>query len=292
MGVSVASLTGTIVVAVALVLPIVINVFSEVPFEPADQHVCNRPLPDEPGTGAVNTSYGRTFYRLFGDTSAREMVVLVGGIATPSVYAIDYAKRISKNGFLVLTYDLYGRGYSNVARTANDERLFVSQIVDLLFALKLDGKRVHFVGASMGGVICATFADIYPERVASLTLVAPAGFPSDLPLPVRFAMLPYVGEFILPFFAPAFMERNLDKQSDGQQNCELVEYQKKVLRAEIAACEGYLESILSTFRSFNLFSMEPIYRRVATHSRPVHIIWVRQLLRVSLFMLLHHVIVL
>mmetsp|Transcript_28282 Transcript_28282/g.72142 ORF Transcript_28282/g.72142 Transcript_28282/m.72142 type:complete len:143 (+) Transcript_28282:1191-1619(+) len=86
-------------------------------------------------------------------------------------------------------------------------------------------------------------------------------------------MLPYVGEFILPFFAPAFMERNLDKQSDGQQNCELVEYQKKVLRAEIAACEGYLESILSTFRSFNLFSMEPIYRRVATHSRPVHIIW-------------------
>eukprot|EP00297_Palpitomonas_bilix_P016184 CAMPEP_0113871020 /NCGR_PEP_ID=MMETSP0780_2-20120614/2408_1 /TAXON_ID=652834 /ORGANISM="Palpitomonas bilix" /LENGTH=103 /DNA_ID=CAMNT_0000856359 /DNA_START=219 /DNA_END=530 /DNA_ORIENTATION=- /assembly_acc=CAM_ASM_000599 len=87
MGVSVASLTGTIVVAVALVLPIVINVFSEVPFEPADQHVCNRPLPDEPGTGAVNTSYGRTFYRLFGDTSAREMASISRILVVPTEWS-------------------------------------------------------------------------------------------------------------------------------------------------------------------------------------------------------------
>ncbi|SDR29216.1 alpha/beta fold hydrolase [Pseudovibrio sp. Tun.PSC04-5.I4] len=51
-------------------------------------------------------------------------------------------------------------------------------IVKSLDALKLD--KVHLVGHSMGGAIASLVAMRCPERIASLTLLAPGGFGSEI----------------------------------------------------------------------------------------------------------------
>ncbi|AEV34542.1 branched-chain alpha-keto acid dehydrogenase subunit E2 [Pseudovibrio sp. FO-BEG1] len=51
-------------------------------------------------------------------------------------------------------------------------------VVKSLDALKLD--RVHLVGHSMGGAIAALIAMRSPERIASLTLLAPGGFGPEI----------------------------------------------------------------------------------------------------------------
>lgn len=64
---------------------------------------------------------------------------------------------------------------------------------DLLAALDLDA--VHLVGYSFGGWIAAEFAALYPEKVKSLTLIAPMGLrpPAGVPLPDVFRMAPQDG---------------------------------------------------------------------------------------------------
>jgi pimeloyl-ACP methyl ester carboxylesterase len=59
------------------------------------------------------------------------------------------------------------------------------------FAEALGLERVHLVGFSTGGWIAADFAVFYPERVSSLTLIAPAGlYVPGKPLTDLFAMPP------------------------------------------------------------------------------------------------------
>jgi pimeloyl-ACP methyl ester carboxylesterase len=60
---------------------------------------------------------------------------------------------------------------------------------ELLDALGLD--RVHLVGYSLGGWLAAEFAAFYPKRLASLTLMTPAGLRIiGKPIPNPFAMPP------------------------------------------------------------------------------------------------------
>jgi pimeloyl-ACP methyl ester carboxylesterase len=60
---------------------------------------------------------------------------------------------------------------------------------DFLEALGLD--RIHLVGFSLGGWIAADLAIFYPERLESLTLIAPAGLDvPDAPRADLFAMPP------------------------------------------------------------------------------------------------------
>ena len=59
----------------------------------------------------------------------------------------------------------------------------------LLDALELE--QVHLVGYSLGGWIAAEFASFYPNRLASLTLITPAGLRIvGKPIPNLVAMLP------------------------------------------------------------------------------------------------------
>jgi pyruvate dehydrogenase E2 component (dihydrolipoamide acetyltransferase) len=73
----------------------------------------------------------------------------------------------------VVAMDLPGHGAST--KSVGDGALdgFVSDVVALMSQLEID--RAHVVGHSLGGLIAAHFAAAHPDRVLSLTLVAPAG---------------------------------------------------------------------------------------------------------------------
>lgn len=73
-----------------------------------------------------------------------------------------------------IALDLSGHGGSTkIMDFALDAAGFAADVDHVLAALGIG--RIHLVGHSMGGAIAVAFARSHPERVASLTLIAPAG---------------------------------------------------------------------------------------------------------------------
>eukprot|EP00927_Polykrikos_kofoidii_P021912 TRINITY_DN20616_c0_g1_i1.p1 TRINITY_DN20616_c0_g1~~TRINITY_DN20616_c0_g1_i1.p1 ORF type:complete len:361 (-),score=34.58 TRINITY_DN20616_c0_g1_i1:111-1100(-) len=126
---------------------------------------------------SVQLSRGKTHYILEGPAETKSrLVVLVHGFVGSHEYFGPLAASLVAAGRRVLRYDNYGRGLSEWDGSPQNDRLFTGQLFELLHALGIgvhDG--VDLVGYSMGGAIAATFARTYPQCVASLTLIAPAG---------------------------------------------------------------------------------------------------------------------
>jgi pyruvate dehydrogenase E2 component (dihydrolipoamide acetyltransferase) len=74
--------------------------------------------------------------------------------------------------------DLPGHGGSSKDVGAGDADTLVDAVGGALAGLGL--QRVHLVGHSMGGAIAALVAARWPERVATLTLIAPAGLGPEI----------------------------------------------------------------------------------------------------------------
>jgi pyruvate dehydrogenase E2 component (dihydrolipoamide acetyltransferase) len=79
----------------------------------------------------------------------------------------------------VVALDLPGHGGSTkVLDKAVDAESFAADLDRALAALAID--KLHLIGHSMGGAIALVFAQWQPERVASLTLIAPAGLGPEI----------------------------------------------------------------------------------------------------------------
>jgi pyruvate dehydrogenase E2 component (dihydrolipoamide acetyltransferase) len=77
-----------------------------------------------------------------------------------------------------LALELPGHGLSSKDVGAGDATFFTDAIEAAL--VELGAQRVHIVGHSMGGALAVLLASRAPERVASLTLLAPAGLGPDI----------------------------------------------------------------------------------------------------------------
>ncbi len=73
-----------------------------------------------------------------------------------------------------IAYDLPGHGLSLDAPGAGQAKIAARAILDDL--ARNGRERFHIVGHSMGGAIAALMALSQPDRIASLTLLAPGGF--------------------------------------------------------------------------------------------------------------------
>ena len=68
-------------------------------------------------------------------------------------------------GYRVLTYDLYGRGYSDRPRGKQNEAFFIQQLNDLLHHEDITS-TFSIIDYSMGGAIASIFATTHPDRIA------------------------------------------------------------------------------------------------------------------------------
>ena len=86
-----------------------------------------------------------------------------------------------------LAYDLPGHGMSLDFPGAGPAKVAARAVLADLEARRV--KRIHLVGHSMGGAVATLMALAEPERVASLTLLAPGGFGPEIngPLLRRYA---------------------------------------------------------------------------------------------------------
>ncbi|TIS88001.1 alpha/beta fold hydrolase [Mesorhizobium sp.] len=93
-----------------------------------------------------------------------------------------------------LAYDLPGHGLSLDFPASGSARTAARAVLADLAARRM--KRLHLVGHSMGGAVATLMALTEPEKVASLTLLAPGGFGMEIngPLLRRYAAAADKGE--------------------------------------------------------------------------------------------------
>lgn len=132
---------------------------------------------DAPGDFAVLTR-GRTHYRWHGPENGA-VTVCIHGLTTPSFVWEGLVPGLVAKGHRVLTYDLYGRGYSDRPSGRQDAAFFVDQLEELFSGQAVDGP-VTLIGYSMGGAIATAYAARHPDRLRELVLIAPAGLGHDL----------------------------------------------------------------------------------------------------------------
>src|SRR5574341_1760866 len=104
----------------------------------------------------VALSQGVTHYDLTGPDSGRA-VVLLNGFSVPFYIWDSTQVALAANGFRVLRYDYYGRGYSDRPQLRYDIAAHDQQLVELLDTLGIRAP-VDVAGLSMGGGVAVNFA--------------------------------------------------------------------------------------------------------------------------------------
>ena len=209
-------------------------------------------------------SDGNTHFQWHGPADG-PVLVCVHGLSTPSFVWNAMLPDLTAAGYRVLTYDLYGRGYSDRPNGAQTRSFFIRQLRDLLKHENV-GDGFSIMGYSMGGSIVSVFASEEPERLSHLILLAPAGMAHN---PSRLSelaqKLPYIGDWLMLAFGGRELRKGaLIDPGPGEFSTQQI--------AEIG-WRGYLPAILSSQRHFLPKSLEEEHRNIQKTGLPVFAIW-------------------
>jgi pimeloyl-ACP methyl ester carboxylesterase len=218
----------------------------------------------------VRLSNGVTHYEL-GNPAGNPTVVLVHGFSVPYYIYDPTFEFLTRKGLRVLRYDLLGRGFSDRPDVSYDINLFVRQLSDLLEALEIS-KPVGLVGLSMGGPITATFTARYPERVAKLVLIDPAGARTlFLSRVLTVVAAPGIGEGLLNLAGNGGVIRTIASDIFDRK---LVDHFVKRYMIQVQY-KGFRNAILSTVRNNVIGCCIETYRQVSSLGKPALLIWGR-----------------
>jgi pimeloyl-ACP methyl ester carboxylesterase len=197
---------------------------------------------------------GMVHYEM-GGPSDGQTVVLVHGFSTPYYTWNATFDGLVTDGFRVLRYDLYGRGYSDRPRTVYSADLFDRQLLNLISALNVH-HPVDLVGFSMGGAISVIFADRHPAMVRKLCLIDTAGFAGRPSFKARLGLAPVLGELLMCL---SYRPERFPKRARTQMRYK-----------------GHRRALLSTARHGPVGDMTETYKRVGEQQRPALLIWGRE----------------
>ena len=218
----------------------------------------------------VRLSDGMVHFQTAGPTGG-PIVIFVHGLATPSFIWDKNFFALADAGFRVIRYDHFGRGYSDRPRLVYNRDLYDRQLFELLSKLNIR-RPVNLVGLSMGGAVVVSFADLHSDRVVRLCLIAPAGFPIEIPFLAKVAMKPAVGEYLTALFGDRIALEGVRRAFIDPG--KLVDYEKKFKRS--LRYRGFHRALLSTLRHMDMHQMEDVYSRVGRRKTSVLLIWGKQ----------------
>lgn len=102
-------------------------------------------------------------------------VVMMHGLSGHAESFIRNVKAVGAAGFRAMSMDAIGHGFSaKPTDVTYHSPLFVEHLKRLLDTI--GATRAHLVGQSLGGWTALNFAQMYPQRVASIVSVTGAGF--------------------------------------------------------------------------------------------------------------------
>lgn len=223
-----------------------------------------------PGTIAELPS-GRTHYRWTGPKRG-PIAVCIHGLSSPQYIFAGTARALAALGFRVLTYDLYGRGWSSRPRGNQDTDYFLRQLRDLMDHFGID-QPITVVGYSMGGTLATAFAAEEGLNIKALVLMAPAGLEPVYQSPKdRLWTLPVIGDWLMPVFGGLALRRELAREDTAPT---VIPNLSERLASETRK-RGYLPSLLSSRRHVLSQTCDDDHRAIRDYETPVLAIWGRK----------------
>ncbi|MFT6459891.1 MAG: pimeloyl-ACP methyl ester carboxylesterase [Pseudophaeobacter arcticus] len=220
-----------------------------------------------PGSFA-RLSRGLTHYQWHGPTRG-PVAVCVHGLTTPSFVWGGFAEGLTAKGYRVLTYDLYGRGFSDRPKGAQDSAFFVSQLEELLEQEGITGDFT-LVGYSMGGAIATAYAAAHPDRIRALVLLASAGLKSEPGKMARFIRdHSPLGDWLMLALFPRLHRRGCEAERAQPSSVPgIVDLQQNELRYK-----GFVAAVLASLRGILMEDRGDDLRRIHRSGVPILAIW-------------------
>lgn len=114
---------------------------------------------------------GVTHYEEAGSADAKTIVLIHGSSVPYYIWDNTYSSLVQQ-GFRVIKYDEFGRGFSDRPDVAYTPELYRRQLFDLLKDLQVNAP-VALAGVSFGGAVVTDFAVHHPDLVDKVILVDP-----------------------------------------------------------------------------------------------------------------------
>ena len=215
----------------------------------------------------VATPAGTLRYDWHGPESG-PVVVMVHGFSTPSFVFNKNVPALVNAGFRVLTYDHFGRGYSDRPAGRYDADFFDAELTGLLNALNVSAP-VRLLGYSMGGGVAAVFDARHPDRVAKLTLLAPVGYMARPAGTAALLHIPVLGDLLFALVGKSTLVGQFEAEA------KLGDYTPDMLPlfAEQWNYVGTRTALLSSARNFPYGGLSPQYQKIGKANTPTLVIW-------------------
>lgn len=220
-------------------------------------------------TGArfVKLRDGYTHYDVAGPDSA-PMVVLAAGSSVPGYIWQPTFDSLRANGFRVLRYDYFGRGWSDRPKIPLTQEVYVHQLSGLLDSLKVT-TPVMLAGLSYGGTVITSFASMHPNRVAALIYVDPAiRTPAVLPWYLK---LDIIGDLVFQWQSRTWADGQLSDFLHPEQFPDWADRYKPQM-----TYRGFRRGRLSDREANAEFDARVPLAEIGKHARPVLVLWGKQ----------------
>ena len=156
------------------------------------------------GYQEVKLSEGITSYKDIGDKN-NKVIVLVHGATFGSLAYEEYVNVFLENNYRVITYDQYGRGYSDRVHTKVSIELMERQLKELIEHCEVEDLILY--GVSFGAAVVAKYASNNPEKISFIGYQVPVIDSANIPL-LSIVKIPLYGDLLTRgFLVPAVLKR-------------------------------------------------------------------------------------
>ena len=219
------------------------------------------------GGSFVSLRDGYTHYEMAGPDSAR-VVVLAAGASVPGYIWQPTFDSLRAEGFRVLRYDYYGRGWSDRPRIPLTQEVYVHQLAGLLDSLRIT-QPVVLAGLSYGGTVITSFAVMHPNMVGALVYVDPA-IRTPRPVPWYIRLQP-VGDLIFQWQSRNWAEGQASDFLHPERFPDWADrYRPQMMY------KGFRRSRRSDVSANAELDARVSLAEVGKHSRPVLVMWGKQ----------------
>ena len=156
------------------------------------------------GYQEVKLTEGITSYKDVGNKN-NKVIVIVHGATFGSLAYEEYVNVFLENNYRVITYDQYGRGYSDRVHTNVSIELMEKQLKELIEHCEIED--IILYGVSFGAAVVAKYAANNPENISFIGYQVPVINSANVPL-LSIVKIPLYGDLLSRgFLVPSVLKR-------------------------------------------------------------------------------------
>ncbi len=213
----------------------------------------------------LKLSQGTTHYRLLGPEEGDLVVLIHGGMVSGMQAWNKNYPFLVEQGYRVLMYDLYGRGYSDRIKGEYTPELLFKQFQELLDSLSIH-EPFSLAGLSLGSMVAIDYTQQHPEQVKKLLLLSPAARGKMKLHPVL--KVPILSDFLLTtYWRPRTIQNQMNEFYRPE---DFPEYRQEL--EKMVKYQGYKTSNYSTWVHTLTYNMEPQIEEIGRQETPVMLI--------------------